>query len=170
MAKIYKSTEHKYVCELWGASTKHPDSIFYFDDFKKSDVFEDEMQVFKGLLECASKLTWPMHAKDLAEQALRDWYPMGKDWKAPDLEEWSTEHWHQKIDSVWPGRKTRSFLLHIAAAAAAAQPRPDGARLSTSQWNVRSVAYAAQPRPCSRRAMAAKTQPQLDRANTALQR
>lgn len=65
-----------------------------FDDFKKSDIFEDETQVFQWLLECASKLTWPMHAKDLAEQALRDWYPMCKDWKAPDLEEWSTEHWH----------------------------------------------------------------------------
>ena len=94
MAKIYKSNEHGYVCELWGASTKHPDSIFYFDDFKKSDVFEDETQVFQWLLECASKLTWPMHAKDLAEQALRDWYPMDKEWKAPELEEWSTEHWH----------------------------------------------------------------------------
>ena len=72
MTKIYKSTEHKYVCELWGASTKHPDSIFYFDEFKKSDIFEDETQVFQWLLECASKLTWPMHAKDLTEQALRD--------------------------------------------------------------------------------------------------
>lgn len=64
MAKIYKSTKHKYVCELWGASTKHPDSIFYFDDFKKSDGFEDDLQVFQWLLECASKLTWPMHAKN----------------------------------------------------------------------------------------------------------
>ena len=95
MAKIYKSEEHGYVLELWGASTKHPDSIFYFDDFKKSDFFEDEMQVFQWLLECASKLTWPIHAKDLTEQALRDWYPMSEDWKAPDLEEWNTEHWHQ---------------------------------------------------------------------------
>ena len=49
-------------------------------------------------------------------------------------------------------------------AAAAAQPQPDGARLSTSQWNVRSAAYAAQPRPCNRRATAAKTQPWLDKA------
>ena len=27
MAKLFKSEEHGYVCELWGASTKHPDSI-----------------------------------------------------------------------------------------------------------------------------------------------
>ena len=24
------------MCELWNASTKHPDSKFYFSDFKKS--------------------------------------------------------------------------------------------------------------------------------------
>ena len=58
---------------------------------------------------------------------------------------------------VWPGRKTRSFLLLIAAAAV--QSQPDSAGLSTSQWNVRSAAYAAQPQPCNRRATAAKTQP-----------
>ena len=44
---------------------------------------------------------------------------------------------------AWP--KDQAFLLLIAAAAA--QPQPDGARLSTSQWNVCSAAYAAQPRP-----------------------
>ena len=25
---VYKNEENDYVCELWGASTKHPDSIF----------------------------------------------------------------------------------------------------------------------------------------------
>ena len=94
MAKIFKSEEHGYVCELWGASTKHPDSVFYFDRFKKSDLFDDEMQVFQWLLECASKLTWPMHAKDLVDQAIADWYPMDKDWKAPELAEYDTNHWH----------------------------------------------------------------------------
>ena len=94
MAKLFKSKEHGYVCELWGASTKHPDSIFYFDEFKKNDLFDDEQQVFQWLLECASKLTWPMHAKELAEQAMNDWYPFEKDWKAPELEEYSHDHWH----------------------------------------------------------------------------
>lgn len=64
-----------------------------------------------------------------------------------------------------PGRKTRSFLLLITAAAA--QPQPDGARLSTRQWNVCSAAYAAQLRPCNRRATAAKTQPQLGKLHPA---
>ena len=94
MAKIFKSEKHGYVCELWAGSTKHPDSVFYFDDFKKSDLFEDEMQVFQWLLEYASKLTWPMHAKALAEQALEEWYP-GKDWKQPELKEWNRNHWYK---------------------------------------------------------------------------
>lgn len=72
MTRIFKSKEHGYVCELWGASTKHPDSIFFFDEFKKSDIFKDEMQVFQWLLECASKLTWPMHAYSLANIAMND--------------------------------------------------------------------------------------------------
>ena len=94
MAKLFKSEKHGYICELWGASTKHPDSIFYFDEFKKSNLFEDEQQVFQWLLECASKMTWPMHAKALVEQAIKDWYPLEKDWKAPKLEEYNHNHWH----------------------------------------------------------------------------
>ena len=48
---------------------------------------------FSGF-ECASKMTWPMHAKVLVEQAMKDWYPFEKDWKAPELEEYSHDHWH----------------------------------------------------------------------------
>ena len=95
MAKLFKSKEHGYVLELWGASTKHPDSIFYFDEFKKNDLFDDEQQVFQWLLECASKLTWPMHAKDLVDLAICDWYPFSvSNWKAPELEEYNHDHWH----------------------------------------------------------------------------
>ena len=94
MAKIYKSKEHQYVCELWGSSSKHPDSVFYFDEFEKLNFIDDEVQVFQWLLDCASKLAWPMHAKRLVEQALKDWYPLTENWKAPELEEWSTDHWH----------------------------------------------------------------------------
>lgn len=94
MAKVFKSKEHGYVCELWGASTKHPDSVFYFDNFKKVDVFPDEEQVFQWLLECASKLTWPVHAKELVEYAIEKWYPaMG--WKEPELEEYNRSHWYR---------------------------------------------------------------------------
>lgn len=59
--------------ELWGGSTKHPDSKFYFSDFKKSPFVDEEHQVFQWLLECASKLTFPMHAKELCEYALQNY-------------------------------------------------------------------------------------------------
>ena len=35
MYKLYsRISDHETVLELWGASTKHPDSVFYFSDFK----------------------------------------------------------------------------------------------------------------------------------------
>lgn len=61
-------------CELWGASTKHPDSKFYFSDFQKVPWIDEKYQVFQWLLECASKLTFPFHAKELVEYALENWY------------------------------------------------------------------------------------------------
>lgn len=51
--------------ELWGSSTKHPDSRFHFSDFKTTDFVRLECQVYQWILECASKLTWPHHAKEL---------------------------------------------------------------------------------------------------------
>ena len=69
MVNIYESPKHGWVCELWGASTKHPDSIFYFDDFKKTEYVSEQSQVYQWLLECSSKLTWPFHAHDLATEA-----------------------------------------------------------------------------------------------------
>ena len=66
MTKLYsRLSDHETVLELWGASTKHPDSIFFFSDFQKCEWIEDKYQVFQWLLECASKLTFPFHAYDL---------------------------------------------------------------------------------------------------------
>lgn len=88
MIKIYKSDEHGYVLEVWGASTKHPDSIFFFDRFEKNPYLENRYQVFQWLLECASKMTWPMSAYKIAELAMQDWYSMHDDWQEPELKEW----------------------------------------------------------------------------------
>ena len=74
MIKVYKNDNDNYVCELWGASTKHPDSIFHMKNFKGVDFIEPEYQVFQWLLECASKLMYPFHAKELTEYALKNWY------------------------------------------------------------------------------------------------
>ena len=42
---VYKNEENDYVCELWGASTKHPDSIFHMNsdgEYKKSGLYDDD--------------------------------------------------------------------------------------------------------------------------------
>lgn len=67
---LYKNDWDTYVLELWGGSTKHPDSVFYFEDFNTVNYLSDDAQVFQWLLECASKLTMPFHAYELAKFAM----------------------------------------------------------------------------------------------------
>lgn len=82
MIKVYESETHKYVCELWEASTKHPDSVFYYEDeyeneknhYVKSPYIEDKYQVYQWLLWCASQLTFPFYAFELAEYAKKHWF------------------------------------------------------------------------------------------------
>ena len=61
---------HDTILELWGASTKHPDSRFYFSKFEKCEWIEEEHQIFQWILECASKLAFPFHAYELTECAM----------------------------------------------------------------------------------------------------
>lgn len=73
---IVKEQNGDYILELWAASTKHPDSVFYFSEWKAKhgwDLLEDKYQVMQWLLYCASQLSWPFHAKELAEYALENW-------------------------------------------------------------------------------------------------
>jgi len=68
--KLYsRISDHETILELWGASTKHPDSMFFFSDFKLCEWFEPQDQIVPWLLECASKLSWPVHAYFLARWA-----------------------------------------------------------------------------------------------------
>ena len=75
---VYKNDENDYVCELWGASTKHPDSVFHMNHdgkYKKSDLYDDDKyEVYQWLLWIASNLTWRFYARNLAEFAIREWY------------------------------------------------------------------------------------------------
>lgn len=72
MTKLYSNlSDHDTILELWGGSTKHPDSIFRFSNFKKVEWINDDVQIFQWILECASKLTFPFYAKELAEWALK---------------------------------------------------------------------------------------------------
>ena len=68
--KLYsRISDHNTILELWGASTKHPDSRFNYSSFKKVDFISDEVQIYQWLLECASRLTWWFYAKDLVDFA-----------------------------------------------------------------------------------------------------
>lgn len=66
--KLYsRLSDHETILELWGASTKHPDTIFYFSNFTLSDWFSPQEQIVPWIFECASKLTIPYHSYELAK-------------------------------------------------------------------------------------------------------
>ena len=44
--KNYLDKNNDYVCELWSASTKHPDSCFNMKDFKKTEFIEEKYEWF----------------------------------------------------------------------------------------------------------------------------
>ena len=71
--KIYEcydeNNKKNLTLEVWSSSTKYPDAKFYFSDFKKSLWVNDEHQVFQWLLECASKMSFPSTAKQIADLA-----------------------------------------------------------------------------------------------------
>ena len=71
MTKLYsRISDHETILELWEASTKHPDSVFYFSDFRKTSFIPAKEQIFPWLLECSSKLTWVFHSYCLASFAM----------------------------------------------------------------------------------------------------
>lgn len=62
MYRLYSRIDnHETYLECWGASTKHPDSMYRFSEFEKSDFMSDEESIFQWILECASKKTWAFH-------------------------------------------------------------------------------------------------------------
>jgi hypothetical protein len=44
---IYKNDEGNLVCEIWGGSTRHPDTVYHFEDFQKTEYFQEIYQVFQ---------------------------------------------------------------------------------------------------------------------------
>lgn len=66
--KLYsRIKDRETILELWGASTKHPDSVFYFSDFVLSEYFEPEDQTLQWVLECASHMNFSFHAYEIAK-------------------------------------------------------------------------------------------------------
>lgn len=75
--KVYNNGTD-WICELWGASTKHPDATYKFSEWNnKTDLFSDEEQIFQWLLWIASCRQWPFHAREIAEFALENYYNWG---------------------------------------------------------------------------------------------
>ena len=75
---IVEKIDNDYVCELWGASTKHPDARFRYSEWgDRTDLFDDKYQIFQWLLWIASRSQFPFHAKELTEYALKNWYNWG---------------------------------------------------------------------------------------------
>jgi hypothetical protein len=70
---IYKNDEGNLVFETWGASTKHPDTVYHFEDFQKTEYFQEIYQVFQWLCEIASRQVFPMHAKEIMDYAYDKW-------------------------------------------------------------------------------------------------
>ena len=45
---VVEKIDDDYICELWGASTKHPDARFRYSEWgDRTDLFDDEYQIFQ---------------------------------------------------------------------------------------------------------------------------
>lgn len=75
---VYQNDENDYVCELWEASTNHPDAVYHMNHDKKytKSVFnnDDKYEVFQWLLWIASNMKFRFHAYSIVQYALNEWY------------------------------------------------------------------------------------------------
>ena len=68
MYKLYSIiSDHETVLECWGASTKHPDSVFLFSNFVTTTLVSKESQIPAWIWECASRMVFPFHSYSLAQ-------------------------------------------------------------------------------------------------------
>lgn len=68
MYKLYsRISDHETVLECWGASTKHPDSVFLFSKFVTTTLVSKESQIPAWIWECASRMIFPFHSYTLAQ-------------------------------------------------------------------------------------------------------
>lgn len=75
---VYKDDNDDYVCELWGASTRHPDAVYHMNadgEYRKGYLYnDDKYEVFQWLLSIAANQNFRFHAYSLTQYALREWY------------------------------------------------------------------------------------------------
>lgn len=77
---IYK-TEDNVVCELWGASTKHPDATYSMNKSIENELFskcsfacDPDHDIYQWLLYVASIQMWKNTAKEIVEIANTEWF------------------------------------------------------------------------------------------------
>lgn len=77
---IYK-TDDDVICELWGASTKHPDTICSMNGMIKNGLFtrnpfsdDENYDIYQWLLYVASIQMWKDTAKEIVEIANEEWF------------------------------------------------------------------------------------------------
>ena len=75
---VYKDDDGDYVCELWGASTRHPDVVYHMNadgEYRKGYLYnDDKYEVFQWLLSIAANQNFRFHAYSIVQYALREWY------------------------------------------------------------------------------------------------
>ena len=73
MYKLYCNIDTKdTILESWGASTKHPDSIYYYSDYDNKSELDDSFE-FNGvqwLAYIASNCLWSFHSISLMKWVL----------------------------------------------------------------------------------------------------
>lgn len=62
--------DRETIFEVWDSSTKHPDSVFFFSDFEKSQWYDENRQIIPWLLECASKMSFYFNSISIAQFAM----------------------------------------------------------------------------------------------------
>ena len=77
---IYK-TDDDVICEWWGSSTKHADSIYSMNNdiekglFTKCEFADDpDHDIFQWLLLIASRQMWKSAAAEIVDIAFAEWY------------------------------------------------------------------------------------------------
>ena len=79
---VYKTdNDDDVVCELWGASTKHPDAYYSMNSMIKNGLFarcpfakNADHDIYQWLLYIASIQIWKNTAKEIAEIANSEWF------------------------------------------------------------------------------------------------
>lgn len=70
-------SDHETILEVWGGSTKHPDCIFSFKDFKMPECWKNKPDIdqtnpvfiYQWLIQCASDMMWWFSTKEIVDFA-----------------------------------------------------------------------------------------------------